>query len=268
MKWKIIKTFTSEKTRVFSLADLYRAFPDKDPTCLQRFLAEMLREGMLIRISRGIYHILPLSCDPQNYVPEGQQLASYVMLAKEHYLAYASAMQVHGLCRKATGREYVVSKSGRSATVQRIAGVSVRFVRQDESRFFGYGSRWINQLEKAVISDLEKTLVDISTKPQYSGGITEVAFALYNSSSRIDHERLFYYFARNASKAAMKRYLYLTELLGMSWTPEHERMMSGLGSGISLLDPGEPSGGRSVWRFRLRINVDPGQIKRSVFTTT
>jgi predicted transcriptional regulator of viral defense system len=41
-------------------------------------------------------------------------------------------------------------------------------------------------------------------------------------------------------------------------------MMKELGTGISLLDPAAPDQGRIVSRFGLKINVDPGSIKKKV----
>jgi len=132
------------------------------------------------------------------------------------------------------------------------------------SRFFGFNSIWINQLEKAMVSDLERTIVDIATKPQLIGGIVEVGNAIFQAKARIENDKLFYYFARNMNKSAKKRFLFLTDLLGMEWTIEHERMMGELGPGMSLLDPAAPNQGRKRRKFGMKINVDPIQIKKKV----
>ena len=115
-----------------------------------------------------------------------------------------------------------------------------------------------------MVSDLEKTIVDIASKPQYSGGIIEVGEVIIQAKARIDHDKLFYYFSRNKNKSAKKRFLFLTDLLGLEWTTEHERMMEELGTGISLLDPAAPDQGRRVKKFGLKINVDPIRIKMNV----
>ncbi len=121
--------------------------------------------------------------------------------------------------------------------------LSWTILKQDATRFFGFSSIWINQLEKAMVSDLEKTIVDIATKPHLAGGIIEVGNAIFQTKTRTDHDKLFYYFARNRNKSAKKRFLFLTDLLGLEWTTEHERMMEELGTGISMLDPAAPDQG-------------------------
>ena len=107
-----------------------------------------------------------------------------------------------------------------------------------------------------MVSDLEKTIVDAVSKPQLCGGIIEVGKAIYHSKERTELQKLFYYLARNGSNAAKKRYLFLSDLLGLDWTSEHERMRSDSGSSISLLDPTGPDKGIKNSNFGLKINID------------
>ena len=107
-------------------------------------------------------------------------------------------------------------------------------------------------------------IVDIATKPQFCGGIVEVGNAIFQAKDRTDQDKLFYYFARNMNKSAKKRFLFLTDLLGLEWTTEHETMMEGLGEGTSLLDPAAPDQGRKMRKFGSKINVDPIRIRMMV----
>jgi len=173
-------------------------------------------------------------------------------------------MKIHGLTLQSETREYVVTKKQMKPVIRSFRGITYQFIQHDATRFFGFSSIWINQLEKAMVSDLEKTIVDIATKPRFCGGIIEVGNAMFMAKTRTDHDKLFYYFARNRNKSAKKRFLFLTDLLGLEWTTEHERMMEELGSGISLLDPAAPDQGRKRRKFGLKINVDPASIKKKV----
>ncbi|MFO7934620.1 MAG: type IV toxin-antitoxin system AbiEi family antitoxin [Bacteroidales bacterium] len=247
-------------------------FPEKNPVYLARILADMVEEGMLCKIARDIYHIIPLNADPATYVPDGLQVAKYLMQNKEYYIGYASAMKIHGLVPQSEAgkpdrspdRVYVVTKKQMKPAIRSFRGITYQFVQHDATRFFGFGSIWINQLEQAMVSDLEKTIVDIATKPAFCGSIVEVGNALLRAKDRTDHDKLFYYFARNRNKSAKKRFLFLTDLMGLEWTAEHERMMEELGSGISLLDPAAPDQGKQRSKFGLKINVDPIDIKKKV----
>jgi predicted transcriptional regulator of viral defense system len=66
------------------------------------------------------------------------------------------------------------------------------------------------------------------------------------------------------NKSAKKRFLYLSDLLDMDWTAEHETMMKELGTGISLLDPSAPDQGKITKKFGLKMNVDPVLVKKEI----
>ena len=107
-----------------------------------------------------------------------------------------------------------------------------------------------------MVSDLEKTIVDAVSKPQLCGGIIDIGRAIYHSNERTDLQKLFYYLSRYGGQAAKKRYLFLSDLLGMEWTSDHERMLEESGSSFSLLDPAGPDRGIKNSRFGLKINIE------------
>lgn len=267
LNWSIIKRFASRNMLGFTLQDVAGDFPDKNRVYLAKVLAEMVDLGVLCKISRNIYHIIPLNADPQTYAPDAHQVAKYMMQNKEYYIGYGSAMKIHGLTLQSGASEYVVTKKQMKPAIRSIRGIIVQFIKQDPTRFFGFGSFWINNSEQAMVSDLEKTIVDLASKPQLCGGIVEVGNAISQAKERIEYDKLFYYLSRNRNKSAKKRYLFLTDLLGLGWTADHERMMEELGSGYSLLDPEAPDQGPRRSKFRMKINVDPIHIKQKVLDT-
>ncbi len=264
LRWSIIKQFSGRNTFGFRFRDVVKEFPEKHSVYLARILADMVDKGMLCKVTRNIYHIIPINADPETYFPDGHQVAKYIMQNKEYYIGYASAMKIHGLKLQSELKEYVITQKQTKPAIRSFGGITYQFILHDATRFFGFSSIWINQIEKAMVSDLEKTIVDIASKPQLCGGIVEVGNAIFQAKARTDHDKLFYYLARNMNKSAKKRFLFLTDLLGLEWTTEHERMMEELGTGISLLDPAAPDQGRKRSKFGLKINVDPIQIKKEV----
>lgn len=259
--YSIVKRFSGRKVFGFSFQDVVREFPEKNRVYLSRILAYMVDQRMVCKLSRNNYLILPLDADPETYTPDVIQVAKYRMQNRAYYLGYASALRLHGLTFQPGTWEYVVTSKPMKTTTWSFGGHSYQFIKHSATRFFGFSSFWINQLEKAMVSDLEKTIVDIATKPQLCGGITELGNAMIQAKDRTEHDKLFYYFARNMSKCAKKRFLFLTELLNMEWTDDHDRMMEEIGSGISLLDPLAPDQGSRWTKFGLKINVDPARIK-------
>ena len=256
MKWEIIKKFAAENKSCFSYKDVIAGYPDKDHSYLSKVLATMVRLGMLMKLSRDVYHIIPLSADPKTYSPDSRLVAKYMMKGKDYYIAYSSAMNILGLTVQPGFKTMVVTNRQMQPPIKNIAGTKIQFLYHTYSRFFGYKEMWVTNQEQAMVSDVEKTIVDAVSKPYLCGGIIEIGKAIYYSKERTDLQKLFYYLSRNMSQAAKKRYLFLSHILGMEWTSDHERMLEESGSSFSPLDPTDPDRGIKNSRFGLKINID------------
>ena len=81
----------------FRFQDVVREFPEKNRVHLVRILANMVDKGMLCKITRDNYHIIPFNADPDSYVPDRHQVAKYLMQNKDYYIGYASAIKIHRL---------------------------------------------------------------------------------------------------------------------------------------------------------------------------
>ena len=256
MKWEIIKKFSVENKSCFSYKDVITEYPDKDHSYLSKVLAAMVRLGMLMKLSRDVYHIIPLSADPQTYSPDSRLAAKYMMKGKGYYIAYSSAMNILGLTAHPGFKTMVVTNRQVQPPIKNIAGTKIQFIYHTYSRFFGYEEMWVTNQEQAMVSDLEKTIVDAVSKPHLCGGIIEIGKAIYHSKERTDLQKLFYYLSRNRSQAAKKRYLFLSDFLGMEWTSDHKRMLEESGSSFSPLDPVGADRGIKNSRFGLKINIE------------
>jgi predicted transcriptional regulator of viral defense system len=63
-------------------------------------------------------------------------------------------------------------------------------VYHNTKHFFGAKKIWIDDFNKVLCSDLEKTIVDCLFKPEYAGGIVEVAKAIQVSKTKINFDTL------------------------------------------------------------------------------
>jgi len=88
-----------------------------------------------------------------------------------------------------------------------------QFIYHNEKHFFGSKKIWIDSFNKVECSDLEKTFVDCLFKPDYAGGIVEVARAIYTSKEKIKFDKLLEYTERFKSQAVIKRLGFLLETL-------------------------------------------------------
>lgn len=266
LSWDIIKRFSGRDLDCFSYQDAEKEYSNTDRTQLSKILSGMIEKGMLIKLNRNLYHIVPTSMDADSYIPDWHLVAKYLMKGKKYYIGYYSAMQIHGLITQPSLKEIVVTDLQIKPSTKNIRGIEFQFVYHTNTRFFGYKSTWIDQHEKVMVSELEKTIVDAVSRPNLCGGLIEIGKAVYETKEKIDLQKLFDYLTRNEIQVAKKRYLFLTELLGLEWTSYHEGMLKNLGSGYPLLDTTGPDQGRKDSKFGLKINVDTESIKSAIFS--
>ena len=193
MKWEIIKKFSAKNKNCFRYKDVIAEFPDKDSSHLSKVLTSMICMGMLMKLYRDLYYIIPLSADPETYSPDSRLVAKCIMKGKGYYIAYSSAMYIHGLTDQPGARTMVVTDRQRQPSIISINGMEFHFINHSYRRFFGYQETWVSMQEQAMVSDLEKTIVDAVSKSQLCGGIVGVGKAIYHSKERTDLQKLFYY---------------------------------------------------------------------------
>ena len=95
----------------FRFQDVVKEFSEKHRVYLAMILADMVDKGMLCKVTRNIYHIIPFNTDPETYVPDRNQVVKYLMQNKEYYIAYASALKIHGLTLQSAVKESAVKES-------------------------------------------------------------------------------------------------------------------------------------------------------------
>lgn len=266
LSWDIIKRFSGDNQDCFSYKDVVKEYSSKDNIYLSKVLSGMVDKGMLIKLSRGMYHIVPTSADAENYIPDWHLVAKYIMKGKKYYIGYYSAMQIHGLITQPSLKEIIVINHRVTPSSKNIRGIEFQFVTQTSKRFFGFKSTWINDHDKVMVSDLEKTIVDAVTRPHICGGMIEIGKAIYETRDKISLDKLLGYLIQNESKAAIKRYLFICDLVDVKWTSYHEEMLQKIGTSFSLLDTSAPDQGSKNSRFGLKINMDTETIKNSIYT--
>jgi len=264
--WDIIKRFSGIDQDCFTFQDVVREYPNTHKVQLSKILSGMVEKGMLIKLNRNLYHIVPANMDAESYIPDWHLVSKYLMKGKDYYIGYYSAMQIHGLITQPSLKEIIVTNHQIKPSVKEIRGTEFQFVYHTKTRFFGYKNTWINQHEKVAVSELEKTIVDAVSRPNLCGGLTEVGKAIYESRTKINEQKLIDYLTRNEMQVAKKRYLFLVDLLGIEWSSYHESMKNNLGSGYPLLDTTGLDQGPWNSKFGLRINVDIETIKNAIYT--
>jgi predicted transcriptional regulator of viral defense system len=181
------------------------------------------------------------------------------------FRSYYSALQIHNLITQPSLKEHiVVSKQLRPSEIK-IKDVPFQFIYHNEKHFFGEKKIWIDSFNKVVCSDLEKTIIDCLFKPDYAGGIVEIARAIYISKEKINYNTLLEYAKKFNSQAVIKRLGFLLEILEINTNIIDELQKLKTTSNI-VLDTELPKTGKQISRWSIQQNLETETIKSAIYT--
>jgi predicted transcriptional regulator of viral defense system len=261
---KILTEMNERGKSWFTLSDVSSIFPDMTANSIRVGIKRMHDAGLLLRVREGTYYVIPFEQDPEVYLPDWRLLAA-PLSGGDHYIGYYSALQIHGLTTQPSLREQIVVNKQRKPSETSINEVRFQFIYHNSKHYFGYGKQWINQHDQALCSDIEKTVLDCLYKPEYAGGITEIAKAIFAARERIDYDLLLDYVSRFGSQAVLKRLGYLLELLRIE-TPIIVKLKEMRTSSISPLDTEAPQSGKVLSRWNIVQNVEAETVRGAAFT--
>lgn len=259
-------SYFQEKDRDrFEYQEAFSALPNSKEGAVKELLSDMTRRGLLLRLRKGVYQIIPFEQDSATYLPEWHLAAAGIVKGAEYYIGYYSALQLHNLITQPSLKEQiVVSKQLRPSSLS-LKNVTFQFIYHNPIHFFGAKKTWIDNFHQVPCSDLEKTIVDCLFKPDYAGGIVEVAKALYTAKQQLQFDKLLTYVQRFQSKAVGKRLGFLLELLGID-APIISSLQKAKTASYVLLDTELPRSGPLISRWSIQQNLDTDTIKSAMYT--
>jgi len=273
MKHKYISTQSSEllsyfndKGKVcFDSKAALKVFPKAKESTVRELISDMTKRGLLMRIKDGVYYIIPYEENPETFMPDWHLIVKYLVNEANHYIGYYSALQIHNLITQPSLKEQiVVAKQIRPSEIK-IKDITFQFIYHNESHFFGEKKTWIDNFNKVSCSDIEKTIIDCLFKPDYAGGIVEVARAIYSTKEKLDYKKLLEYTMKFDSQAVVKRLGYILELFEIETEIIQELQKLKTASYV-VLDTELPKTGKRNSRWCIQQNLDIETIKSAIFT--
>jgi len=226
---------------------------------------ELVRKRWLVRLLPGRYLIVPLEAGLEGIPMEDRfVIAREIVGSTPYYISHYSAMELHEMTTQPVNTVFVTARRQRKSRA--IAGTEYRFVYASARSFWGWEEMWATPQEQVRVSDLEKTLLDGAVRPDLCGGIGELARGLWFRRDELDEGRLVEHAQRLGHKAASRRVSFLLHTYGLG-RPETVSLLRSFGTGgYDPLDPTLPDEGPHDSQWRLRINLDPEELKASVWT--
>ncbi|OFY96831.1 MAG: transcriptional regulator [Bacteroidetes bacterium RIFCSPLOWO2_12_FULL_31_6] len=262
---ELLSYFNGQNKACFDYSEAFNALPDSKEGTLRELLSDMTKRGLLMRLKDGIYYIIPYEANAETFMPDWHLIAEYLVNDAEHYIGYYSALQIHNLITQPSLKEQiVVSKQIRPSEIK-IKNIPFQFIYHNDKHFFGAKKIWIDSFNKVLCSDLEKTFIDCLFKPDYAGGIVEIAKAIYMSKEKIKYNQLYDYAIKFNSQAVIKRLGFLLEFLKIN-TEIIEKLQEKKTNSYVLLDTELPKQGKRLSRWSIQQNLELETIKSAIYT--
>jgi len=262
---KLLTWFNTRDQVCFNYREAFAALPDSSESAVKQLLSDMVKRGLLMRLKEGIYFIIPFEADPDSYMPDWHLVAQCLVRDDEHYIGYYSALHIHNLIIQPSLKEQIVVSRQFRPSVIRIKEVPFQFIYHNEKHFFGMKKMWIDNFHQVQCSDLEKTIIDCLFKPDYAGGIVEIARAIYVSREQINFDRLLAYATRFHSQAVIKRLGFLLELLDIPSGIAGQLQKLRTASYVAL-DTELPKKGKMISRWSIIQNVESETIQSAIYS--
>lgn len=262
---KVLTHFKQLDKDCFNYAEAQAALPDSSESARKELLSDMVKRGLLMRLKKGLYYIIPYEEEASSFMPDWHLLAEHLTKGTDHYIGYYSALQIHNLITQPSLKEQIVVSKQIRPSILKIKEVNFQFIYHNANHFFGYKKIWVDSFNKVICSDLEKTIVDCLFKPEYAGGIVEIARAIYATKDRINYDKLLEYVQQFNSQAVQKRLGFLLETLEIN-TGIIEPLQKAKTASYVLLDTELPKSGKMISRWSIQQNLDKETIKSAIYT--
>jgi len=213
---------------------------------LQKVLYRLQQKGAIERIEKGKYLIIPLGAEKGKYTLHEFVIGS--LLVEPYSIAYWSALNYYGLTEQIPTTVFIQTITRKFNTNPKVFGVQYKITKVKKEKVFGIRKEWIEETQ-INITDKEKTIIDCLDKPQYCGGIIEVAKALKNN--KFDRKKLENYTQCIGNSGVLRRLGFLCELLNIKISLPKINTRNYL-----LLEPTMPDKGLKSAKWRLIINLD------------
>ena len=255
----LLDSLIENKKVCFDIATAYKILSNSSQDAVKRLLSDMTKRGLLMRVKEGLYYTIPFEQDPKTFMPDWHLLSQYLAGDAEYYIGYFSALQIHSLTTQPNLKEQIVVNKQIKPSTLYVKEIPFQFIFHNEKHFFGNKKMWIDSFNRVQCSDLEKTIIDCLFKPEYAGGITEIAKAIYIIKDKIDYSKLLQYAKRFETQAIIKRLGFLLELLEIKHCAIDELQKLRTNT-VVLLEPSYSKEGKIISRWAIQQNIDTESI--------
>lgn len=231
----------------------------------RNLVAGLVNRGLATRLKPGLFILVPFELGREReYLGNPYIVARELADTPEYYVSHASAMDLHQMVTQPQLAVFVTSP--KAIRPRMVLGTEFRFVRCKREDMFGVIDVWATKAARVRVSDLERTVLDGLKQPEHCGGLTELAKGFWMRRDAIAVPKLVDYALRLGVGAVVRRLGFLLETFEVDAPAEIERLRGELTATYAPLDPLMPAEGPWHARWRVRVNVEPDELRALVRT--
>lgn len=211
---EIIARLAYEKAAIITskMFDSYFRFL---PLLRNKIISRLAKKGVLKAIKRGVYFFSPLESGPAGS-SINEFLVPPVFFPKgNYYVGYSTMYNYYGFTDQIFQVMYVLNTAMQREKV--VGNMRLRMVKISESRIYGIEKIKIRDAE-VIVSDRERTLVDLVYFPEPVGGMKKAFDILKEQvkTKKADTGKLIRYTLRFPDNSTIKRVGYTLEKAGLN----------------------------------------------------
>jgi predicted transcriptional regulator of viral defense system len=242
----LLRHLANQGLRIFSTEQAQAAALEieMNPAYVSEALHHLKNGGWVTRLKRGVYAITA-------YGPVPHEFAVAMALVTPSVISHWTAMHYHHITEQTPNKIFAITPRGTSIP-RSLTSTTFCFIQVKKEHYFGIETIWVDDM-RAQITNLEKTLLDGLTSPEYCGDFSEVLHAFKVGKDKIRIEVIIEY-ALKLEKAVAKRLGLILDGLGV----EEKRLDPLLKlpmKSYCKFDPSGPVKGSYNTKWKIRENV-------------
>jgi predicted transcriptional regulator of viral defense system len=246
----LISSLARADKKIFSIEDA-RALIKKDA---RKIMSSLISKKWVLPLKRGLYAIVPLDIGVKgadSFILHNFVIASH--LVEPYYIGYWSSLNHYGFSEQIPRTTFIATTKARMPL--NILNADYYFVKLGRKKFFGSEKIELEGF-KLNISSPEKTIADCLDHPEHSGGIDEVARAIYFNHKEFELAKVYKIAERMGNLAILKRLGYILEVTGLLDAYQDLFRHFEPSKGYPALDPLSSKHGKHISRWGLLVNFE------------
>ena len=210
---EVVARLTYEKASLITREQFDKYF-NLPKSAREKTIFRLKRKGILTAIKRGVYFFSPLESGPAGSNINEFLIPPVFFPKGNYYIGYSTMYNYYGFTDQIFQVMYILNTSLQREKT--IGNMQFKMIKIPVRRMYGLEKIKIKDT-KVIVSDKERTLIDLIYAPQPVGGLKR-AFEIFKEqieSKKIDTDKLIKYALKFPNVATRKRIGFILEQAGL-----------------------------------------------------